>query len=190
MLCERSFENRLKKWQWRLSFANNYNYKGNCYSSYVYLFICTRHSTESDLLFSVLGFVMKLTSIIFCIIWKVLVKSKLRCYLLSKANYPSAIDLVLTFLWILSLETSVYSIFRTILSVQCAEEDLHGRKIAYRYWRILNHPGSFYTCPKSGFVWFFKTLTQTNKSYSVFCCRYFIENCNCMDISNIANIPN
>lgn len=91
------------------------------------------------ILYPVLGFVIYLTSMILCIIFKVLVKRKPSCYLLSKAKYHSVIDLVLTFLWILSLGTSVYCIFTTIVRVECAIADVSARKthIAVCAYRII-----------------------------------------------------
>lgn len=45
----------------------------------------------------ILGFMMYFAAVIFCIILKVLIKSKPNCYILSNAEYNSVINLVLTF---------------------------------------------------------------------------------------------
>lgn len=80
-------------------------------------------------LLPVLGFLMYFTSVVLCIVLRVLVKIKPRCYITAIAKYHSVINVVLALLWILSLGTSIYSIICTIVRVQCAMEDLPDRQI-------------------------------------------------------------
>lgn len=139
MLCERSFENSTKKngdddYLLPILLSTSVIAAAVIFS---FLYETTPLNSVLGLIFlPVFGFVMYLTAIIFCITWKVLDK---RYYFMSKADYHSVIDLVLTFLWILSLGNSVYSIFTTIVRVQCAIEDVPARKthIAIGAYRII-----------------------------------------------------
>lgn len=118
MFCERSFENLIKK-----NGDDDYFLLIFLFISVIVVVVIFSFLYEIILLNSVVGFiflfvfgfVMYLIFIIFCIIWKVL--DKINCFLMLKVNYYFVVDLVLIFLWILSLGNLVYFIFIMIVCV-------------------------------------------------------------------------
>lgn len=94
----------------------------------IFLYETTRlYDVTGYILLPVLGFMLYVTSVIFWIVLKVLVRRRRSFYIRSITKYHSVINLVLTFLWISSLGTSVFSIFSTVVHVQCAIQDLPDR---------------------------------------------------------------
>lgn len=95
----------------------------------IYVYESTRlYDVIGYLLLPVFVFIMYLTSVIFWIFLRVLVKTQPRSYVKTFAKEKSVINLVLIFLWILGLGAVFYSILNTIIYVQCSFEDLPTRK--------------------------------------------------------------
>lgn len=106
----------------------------------IFLYETTRlYDVTGYILLPVLGFMLYVTSVIFWIVLKVLVRRRRSFYIRSITKYHSVINLVLTFLWISSLGTSVFSIFSTVVHVQCAIQDLPDRltQIADGSYRLM-----------------------------------------------------
>lgn len=95
----------------------------------IYMYETTKlYDIAGYLLLPVLVFIMYLTSVIFWISLWVLIKTLPRSYVTTFAKEKSVINLVLVFLWILSLGAIFYSILNTIVYVQCSIEDFQNRK--------------------------------------------------------------
>lgn len=106
----------------------------------IFLYETTRlYDVTGYILLPVLGFMLYVTSVIFWIVLKVLVRSRPSSYIRSTSKYHSVINLVLTFLWISSLSSFVFSMFSTVVHVQCAIQDLPDRltQIADGSYRVM-----------------------------------------------------
>lgn len=106
----------------------------------IFLYETTRlYDVTGYILLPVLGFMLYVTSVIFWIVLKVLVRNRPSSYIRSTTKYHSVINLVLTFLWISSLSSFVFSMFSTVVHVQCAIQDLPDRltQIADGSYRVM-----------------------------------------------------
>lgn len=95
----------------------------------IYVYESTRlYDVIGYLLLPVFMFIMYLTSVIFWISLKVLVKTRRNSYVTTCAKEKYVINLVLIFLWILGVGAIFYSILNTIVYVQYPFEDVSTRK--------------------------------------------------------------